>query len=201
MEAACVLNATGFRDEISLGHGHSRDAVQGNLRAKPSANSRSPHGPLNVACQNCHTAMGWKPIRSKPEFDHNQTKFPLRGMHESVTCTQCHIKPVFSNTGTRCADCHADIHKRQLGANCEQCHTVKGWKVQSTRLAAPESLPSARGARGGRLLLVSQERGCKPVRPCRRIVTAAMLPIIATRPIPIMPCRPFLNVMRTVPWL
>jgi len=96
----------------------------------PYANSRSPHGPLNLPCQNCHTAMGWKPIRSKPEFDHNQTKFPLRGLHESVTCTQCHIKPVFSNTGTRCADCHADIHKRQLGPNCEQCHTVKGWKVE-----------------------------------------------------------------------
>src|ERR1017187_8014169 len=103
-------------------------------QTQPYANSRSPHGPLEVACQNCHTAMGWKPIRSKPEFDHNLTKFPLRGGHESVTCTQCHIKPVFSNTGTRCADCHADIHKRQLGPNCEQCHTVKGWTVQITQI-------------------------------------------------------------------
>ena len=74
--------------------------------------------------------MGWKPIRAVPEFDHNRTKFPLRGMHISVTCTECHTKSVFANTGTRCADCHADIHKRQLGPNCEQCHTVKGWKVQ-----------------------------------------------------------------------
>ena len=73
--------------------------------------------------------MGWKPIRSKPEFDHDRTGFPLRGMHEPVTCTQCHKKPEFKNTGTRCADCHADIHRRQLGADCEQCHTVKGWKV------------------------------------------------------------------------
>jgi hypothetical protein len=100
----------------------------------PSAKSRSPHGPLNIECQNCHTAMGWKPIRSKPEFDHDQTKFPLRGMHESVTCTQCHIKPVFANIGTRCADCHADLHKRQLGANCEQCHTVKGWNVSINQI-------------------------------------------------------------------
>ena len=50
-------------------------------------------------------------------------------MHEGVACTQCHTKPVFSNTGTRCADCHADIHKRQFGASCQQCHTVKGWQV------------------------------------------------------------------------
>ena len=99
-----------------------------------AANSRSPHGALDIPCQNCHTSMGWKPIRSKPEFDHNRTKFPLRGMHESVTCNECHTKPEFSNTGTRCADCHADIHKRQFGAKCEQCHTVKGWNVQITQI-------------------------------------------------------------------
>jgi hypothetical protein len=93
------------------------------------AQTRSPHGDLNIPCQNCHTAIGWKPIRAVPEFDHNKTKYPLRGMHENVACTQCHTKPVFTNVSTRCADCHADIHKRQMGANCEQCHTVKGWNV------------------------------------------------------------------------
>ena len=96
----------------------------------PLANSRSPHGALDVPCQNCHTSFGWKPIRAIPEFDHNRTKYPLRGMHQSVTCTQCHVKPVFSNTPTQCSACHADIHKRLFGANCEQCHSVKGWKVQ-----------------------------------------------------------------------
>ena len=94
-----------------------------------STGTRSPHGPLNIPCQNCHTLSGWKPIRNVPEFNHNQTRFPLRGMHEGVACTQCHVKPVFTNVGTKCADCHADIHKRQFGASCEQCHTVKGWQV------------------------------------------------------------------------
>ncbi len=91
--------------------------------------THSPHGNLNIPCQNCHTTQGWKPIRAIPEFDHNQTRYALRGMHQSVTCTQCHVKPVFTNVGQRCQDCHADIHKRQLGANCEQCHTVRGWNV------------------------------------------------------------------------
>ena len=99
-----------------------------------SAVSRSPHGNLNIPCQNCHTSAGWKPIRAVPEFDHNQTKYPLRGLHQSVACTQCHAKPVFSNTGTNCADCHADIHRRQMGANCEQCHTVKGWSIVLQRV-------------------------------------------------------------------
>jgi hypothetical protein len=91
--------------------------------------THSPHGSLNVPCQNCHTSEGWKPIRAVPEFNHDQTRYPLRGMHQNVACTQCHVKPVFSNVGKRCQDCHADIHKRQLGANCEQCHTVRGWGV------------------------------------------------------------------------
>ena len=101
----------------------------GGVSAQTSQGSHSPHGNLNVPCQNCHTATAWRPIRAVPEFDHNQTKYPLRGMHKSVTCTECHTKPVFNNVGQRCQDCHADIHRRQLGANCEQCHTVLGWQV------------------------------------------------------------------------
>jgi len=78
--------------------------------------------------------VGWKPIRAVPEFDHNKTKYPLRGLHEGVACTQCHAKPVFTDTGMNCADCHADIHRRQMGANCEQCHTVKGWNILLQRV-------------------------------------------------------------------
>ena len=97
--------------------------------AQAARGTHSPHGNLDVPCQNCHTADAWKPIRAVPEFDHNRTKYPLRGMHESVACTECHVKPVFTSVGQRCQDCHADIHRRQLGANCEQCHTVRGWQV------------------------------------------------------------------------
>jgi hypothetical protein len=106
-------------------------ALSGTPGSTPAqaSGTHSPHGNLNIPCQNCHTASGWKPIRAVPEFDHNQTRYPLRGMHQSVTCVQCHVKPVFSNVGQRCQDCHADIHRRQLGANCEQCHTVRGWTV------------------------------------------------------------------------
>ena len=64
-----------------------------------SSGTHSPHGNLTVLCQNCHTANAWKPIRAVPEFDHNQTKYPLRAMHTSVACTQCHVKPVFTSVG------------------------------------------------------------------------------------------------------
>ena len=102
--------------------------------ASATDNTRSPHGDLNIACQNCHTVYGWKPIRAVPEFDHNQTKFPLRGMHEGVNCVNCHTKMVFSNVGTKCAECHADIHRGKMGANCESCHTVRGWNVNVAQI-------------------------------------------------------------------
>ena len=104
----------------------------------PAAQSRSanaqavvtnPHGPMSEPCQDCHTATSWKPIRSMPEFNHDRTRYPLRGMHVHVACRACHASLVFRNVGTKCADCHADIHRRQFGANCESCHTVKGWQV------------------------------------------------------------------------
>ena len=91
--------------------------------------SRSPHGPLAIPCENCHTSTSWAPIRAVPEFNHDSTRYPLRGMHEKVYCTECHFRPVFTDVGKNCADCHADIHRRQFGANCAQCHTVSGWNV------------------------------------------------------------------------
>ena len=112
-------------DIVCLGvSGMCVSAIRAGLRMARTVPRKS-----KVPCQNCHTASAWKPIRAVPEFDHNQTEYPLRGMHQSVACAQCHVKPVFSNVGQRCQDCHADIHKRQLGANCEQCHTVRGWQV------------------------------------------------------------------------
>ena len=108
--------------------------AQGPQRPAPKPVTRNPHGALNIPCENCHTSLSWKPVRSIPEFDHDKTSYPLRGMHENVQCTQCHVKLVFTNVGQKCSDCHADIHRGQFGANCESCHTVKGWKVSVTAI-------------------------------------------------------------------
>jgi len=50
-------------------------------------------------------------------------------MHEKVECTQCHVKPVFTDVGKNCQDCHTDIHQRKMGTNCADCHTVQGWNI------------------------------------------------------------------------
>src|ERR1019366_6240173 len=68
---------------------------------------RSPHGSLNIACGNCHTSIGWKPLRAVPEFNHNrETTYPLKGMHTKVECRQCHANTLFREASTHCADCH-----------------------------------------------------------------------------------------------
>jgi hypothetical protein len=95
---------------------------------------RNPHGAISIPCENCHTNTSWKPIRGVPEFDHNRTSYPLRGMHVKVNCTQCHTSLVFTKASTRCSDCHADLHRGQFGSNCEQCHTVKGWELQAQQI-------------------------------------------------------------------
>ena len=111
----------------------------GQDRRVPDSQTRSPHGQLAIPCENCHTQTSWKPIRAIPEFDHNKTSYPLRGMHVKVDCTQCHTKLVFSDVGTRCSDCHADIHRGQFGASCEQCHSVIGWNVSLQAVRAHEN--------------------------------------------------------------
>jgi hypothetical protein len=97
--------------------------------APEATTSASPHGPMQVACEKCHTASAWKPIRAKPDFDHNKTGYPLRGLHLGVACEECHVKPVFANVGSNCQDCHADLHRRKNGAQCDLCHRVSGWQV------------------------------------------------------------------------
>lgn len=104
-------------------------ACMGQRPAQERASTRSPHGTLNLPCQTCHTSLSWKPIRPAPDFNHEKTAYPLRGMHAKVACKQCHVKLVFTDVGTKCADCHADIHRGQMGAKCETCHSVKGWQV------------------------------------------------------------------------
>jgi len=113
---------------------------QGQLDAQSLQRTRSPHGSLDIACQNCHASQVWKPLRATPEFDHNtQTHYPLLGQHRKVACATCHVTPVFSETPQTCTNCHADIHRRQFGALCENCHSVQGWRIQLTSIRQHEN--------------------------------------------------------------
>ncbi len=91
-------------------------------------------GRLGANCQGCHIPDGWQTVKTA-EFNHDQTRFPLRGLHAKVTCEKCHgtrsaASPLKFAT---CRDCHGDFHQGVFTARpgqgaCEECHSVEGFR-------------------------------------------------------------------------
>ncbi len=84
-------------------------------------------GDLGKDCAQCHNPGGWQ---QGAKIDHNLTKFPLTGKHQSVDCTSCHQNKVFKGTPTDCYSCHSkdDTHQGDLGKDCAKCHVTDDWK-------------------------------------------------------------------------
>ncbi|HEX9625666.1 MAG TPA: hypothetical protein VGA00_01880 [Acidiferrobacterales bacterium] len=84
-------------------------------------------GRFDEKCESCHLEKDWRAIR----FDHDRdTKYPLRGKHARVKCTDCHKGFLYKEkTETRCYACHLkdDKHKGQQGKDCGQCHNERAW--------------------------------------------------------------------------
>lgn len=111
--------------------------------AQCSACHQDPHsGRLGTRCDDCHNTRGFKLI-GKDQFNHERTRYPLRGRHIAVACTGCHDpasprqwSPPFAS----CGSCHRDAHGGQatLGgkpADCAACHTVAGFRPGAFTLA------------------------------------------------------------------
>jgi hypothetical protein len=89
-------------------------------------------------CTQCHTTTSW----ANSTFNHNNTTFPLTGLHTSVACATCHIGNNYAGTlPTTCdgSGCHlatwqgttAPPHQTVAAtftafasANCSTCHTT-----------------------------------------------------------------------------
>jgi hypothetical protein len=83
-------------------------------------------GLLGTKCGDCHTEKNWKEVR----FDHDKTRFLLRGKHAPLKCESCHKDNKFKDTPMTCIACHKkdDSHKGKYGEKCETCHTDQAWK-------------------------------------------------------------------------
>jgi hypothetical protein len=97
---------------------------------------RDPHaGALGPKCRDCHETGGFTRI-AKAAFDHDRTRYPLRGRHVAVACERCHDfatargkRPLFAT----CGACHADPHAGTAtlagrAADCASCHDVTGFR-------------------------------------------------------------------------
>ena len=98
---------------------------------------KDPHeGKFGKTCANCHSTDSWRTIR-KSAFNHDLTKYPLRGKHAAVDCAKCHDsktawgkKPPYE----KCGSCHKDAHKGQAtivgkAADCASCHKLEGFEL------------------------------------------------------------------------
>lgn len=95
---------------------------------------RDPHrSALGGRCSTCHSPAGWT-VAASERFDHDRTRYPLRGRHRAVACARCHpggpTRPLAAFS--LCSDCHADEHLGQLAGgspprDCAACHVEEGF--------------------------------------------------------------------------
>ena len=88
---------------------------------------RDPHAPsLGKTCTKCHTETSWKVT----SYDHDQSKYPLRGKHVGLKCAQCHRTGKMEKIPyATCRDCHTkDPHQGQFQDDCGRCHNDSGFK-------------------------------------------------------------------------
>jgi hypothetical protein len=81
-------------------------------------------------------------VIDKGNFNHDQTRYPLRGAHVSVSCARCHDVPGLKTKNppfATCTSCHKDPHAGTAtlaGAvvDCASCHSVDGFTVAAFSL-------------------------------------------------------------------
>lgn len=98
-------------------------------------------GELGSNCETCHSPQSWE--NRQEIFDmHNETDFPLIGVHAILDCQACHQTEQhreFVNTSIQCSSCHLENYMRTLDPahqragfdlRCENCHLSNSanWK-------------------------------------------------------------------------
>lgn len=95
---------------------------------------RDPHaGRLGRSCRSCHHTGSWN-AGELESFEHDRTRYPLRGRHREAACRSCHRGGLLVRIAgyQRCRSCHADPHRGQLrqrpdGGACDSCHDLQGF--------------------------------------------------------------------------
>ena len=104
---------------------------------------------LTGTCSTCHATSSFKTI-DRASFDHDRTRYPLRGRHVTVACSGCHVGSASGASGaTRpafatCATCHRDPHRGEAtiggkAVDCAACHRVEGFETPTFTVAQHRS--------------------------------------------------------------
>jgi hypothetical protein len=95
---------------------------------------------LGQECKHCHNSNTWL-VENITQI-HQQSRFPLIGVHASVECSRCHKSDTFLRyevIRTDCFNCHSDSYNATTNPNhatagfstrCDDCHNVfsNDWK-------------------------------------------------------------------------
>ncbi len=81
--------------------------------------------PKRTRCASCHTEGSWKGGR----FNHEKTRFSLKGAHATVACRSCHPVSFEEAPPRTCKGCHRDPHTGALGQRCTACHEETSWRT------------------------------------------------------------------------
>lgn len=82
------------------------------------------HNGSQPNCKNCHTQHFWEVT----SFRHSLSKFPLRGAHRVIECTDCHNNGIYKGLSSSCVSCHLkDFNANPAphtsgNTNCIDCH-------------------------------------------------------------------------------
>lgn len=103
-------------------HNTSDATAQKDLWQMPS--SWIPEESSRTDCAACHDESGFANVR----FNHDNTRFPLKGRHRQVACASCHKTSIDDPLPLTCEGCHTDVHRGSLGRNCQECHDESGFQ-------------------------------------------------------------------------
>ena len=97
---------------------------------------------VGINCANCHTPDSW--IVNNITQIHQQSRFPLVGVHNIADCIKCHQSESlhrFDVLGVECVDCHRDNYMATTSPNhananfsteCSQCHFIYAYEWGGT---------------------------------------------------------------------
>ncbi|MFH0736087.1 MAG: hypothetical protein V1773_16655 [bacterium] len=97
---------------------------------------------LGKECQRCHQPSSW--IVEKITDIHQNSRFPLIGVHRTADCNQCHASVSglrFDPIGIDCYDCHKKEYERTANPNhiaagfskdCNECHNINSSQWNTT---------------------------------------------------------------------
>lgn len=151
------------------------------LRGECTTCHDNPHKFRDMALTDCTVCHNFKNRRvanlGVTKFDHDQTKFKVKGQHAKNSCVKCHLTTKeFTITDRKfqdCSGCHKDPHRSVISASrkCNDCHDTKV-KFEQTKFAHGKKTSfTLRGEHLRNKCEDCHKVGSKPVKPDKRCVS------------------------------